>query len=169
MAGNGCRVFTWLLSAFLFANSWFSPNVKLQNMQEVQGEWRRKSQNVSNCFPWEPIVTLRCSRWEATWITAQRQQHRKEKGNRLTQQLKWKAAVLQVKGWPQKCSQKALGIVKVKALVHLHMQQLMCITEHLMFSDKRGFIQLNYDHKIGLGGMLGLHSRKVHTVSVWHG
>lgn len=57
----------------------------------------------------------------------------------------------------------------MKALVHLCVQQLMCITEHLMFTDKRGFIQLNCDHKIGLRGILELHNREGHTVSAWHG
>lgn len=60
-------------------------------------------------------------------ITAQRRQHRREKGKRLTEQLRWKAAELQVKGWLQKCAQEALGSAKVKAPVHVCVQQLRCL------------------------------------------
>lgn len=59
------------------------------------------------------------SRWKAMGITAPRQQYRKEKGKRLTRQLRWKAA----------SERMATGThTKVKkALVHVDVQQLTCL------------------------------------------
>jgi len=52
---------------------------------------------------------------------------RKQKGQRLVRELRWKAAGLQVKGGLQKGAQNALGIGKVKALVHVCVPQLTCL------------------------------------------
>lgn len=144
MAGNACGIFTWLSSAFLFANSWFSPNV---NWSYKTGRKHRGQKGEILSLLGIAFHENLLQYWD---LQVEGYENNSTKASAQEGEGKKTDTTAQVEGC-RAAHRRPLALQRWRRLC-------MCTCSswrvwHLLFSAKRGFIQLNCDHKIGLGGL----------------